>query len=152
MNATEQKLVNVIDEFIVFMLTENNKKKYIYSTLNKLDDDVLEEWVNDYLRVYLANGCAYNYHRDWEGEYVIKDWFEGEYDSLFTCCFEMLEIQEKILRFFKEEYGEECLNINRICAVEELLVLYCYMYVFKMSPNDLKEYIINLIDPPFEPK
>jgi hypothetical protein len=148
MNTTEQKLVNVIDEFIVFMLTENNKKKYIYSTLNKLDDDELEEWVNDNLIDYLGNGCPYNYHRDWEGEYLIKDWFEGEYDSLFTCCFEMVEIQEKIFNFY-EVNGFRFRNLFKI---EELLVLYCYMYLKEMSPNELKEYIINLIDPPFEPK
>jgi hypothetical protein len=150
MNTTEQKLVKVIDEFIVFMLTENNRKKYIYSKLNELDDDELEEWTNEHLIQYLANGCPYNYHRDWEGEYLITDWYEGDYDELFTCCFEMNEIQKKIWNKY-QEYGDQVI-IERLFMVEEILTYYCYMYLKEMSPNDLKEYIINLIDPPFEPK
>jgi len=161
MNSTEEKIVKVIDEFIVYMLTENDKEQFIYSKLNELDGDELDDWVNDELRHYLGNGTLY---QEKEGEDAIREvdnmtidsWYEeiiGEdICEVFAGNGDIMSIQSEVCDFYIEDYGSVSNETLRsLFCNEDLLREYTYMYIFKMPTNDLKEYIINLIDP-IEPK
>jgi hypothetical protein len=84
----EMKMIEVIDKFIIYMLTENDKEKIIYSKLNELDDEELEDWVNEKLKNYLANGGDYEEIENQE----IMDWINEEISGvdssdIFTAFF-----------------------------------------------------------------
>jgi hypothetical protein len=70
---------------------------------------------------------------------------EKFYDNIFSNCREMLELIEKL----KDFYNEFQVKIDN--NFEEFMTKYCYMYIYEMEATDLKEYIINLLDP-VEPK
>jgi hypothetical protein len=136
------------------MLTENDEEKIIYSKLNELDDEELEDWVNDELKNYLANGVDYT-----EGDIEIENqeimgWINEEISGvdssdIFTDCGELMDIQRQLIDYdMSNFYGE---GMIRLTFNEDLIQYYCYMYIHEMDPTYLKEYIINLLDP-VEPK
>ena len=151
--TTEDKIIGKINEFIIFMLTENDAYQVIYSKMNELDGEELEDWVNEYFNNYLANGCQY----DCEGQniepYEFITWFndnDNDEHSIFQNCFELMEIQRKLIEFYSEldtevQYG------NKTDWSYKILSDYCYMYINQINLDDLKEYIINLLEP-VEPK
>jgi hypothetical protein len=149
-NQIEMNMIKAIDKFIIYMLTENDEEKIIYSKLNELEDEELEEWVNEKLKNYLANGWDYE-----EGDIIIDNeeiqvWINGDICDIHICdifngsCGEILQIQRKIRSFDMEGLMDYYYN-------EDILKNYYYMYIDEMSPIELKEYIINLLDP-VEPK
>ena len=151
-NQIEMKMIEAIDKFIIYMLTENDEEKIIYSKLNELDGEELEEWVYDYLKEYLANGCEYT-----EGDIVIGNeeiqvWI-NICDIFNGSCGELMQIQKELIEY-NNDNGWDWFSGNdmvRLTFNEDILQYYCYMYIDKMSPTELKEYIINLLDP-VEPK
>jgi len=153
-NQTELRIIEVIKKFIIYMLTENDEEKIIYSKLNELDDEELEDWVNDELKNYLANGVDYT-----EGDIEIENqeimgWINEEISGvdssdIFTDCGELMDIQRQLIDYdMSNFYGE---GMIRLTFNEDLIQYYCYMYIHEMDPTYLKEYIINLLDP-VEPK
>jgi hypothetical protein len=137
-SQTEMKLIEVIDKFIIYMLSDNDEEKIIYAKLIELEGEELEDWVNDRLKQYLV--CEFGYE---EGDiYVdstkIHRCISVEYDSIFTNCREFLEIQVQL-----ESYDMDRFQFS----YEDIINCYCYMYIDKMSATELKEYIINLLDP-----
>jgi hypothetical protein len=158
-NQIEMNMIKAIDKFIIYMLTENDKEKVVYSKLNELDGEELEEWVYDYLKEYLANGCEYT-----EGDIVIENeeiqvWINGDICDIDNCdifngsCGEYLEMQRELIEYSVDNECDWFLGSDmvRITFDEDILQYYCYMYIDKMSATELKEYIINLLDP-VEPK
>jgi hypothetical protein len=157
-NQTELRIIEVIKKFVIYMLTENDEEKIIYSKLNELDDEELEDWVNDELKNYLANGVDYT-----EGDIEIENqeimgWLNEDISGVDTCniftdCGELMDIQRTLIDFDMNNgmswfYGD-CMK--RLTYNEDLIQYYCYMYIHEMDPTYLKEYIINLLDP-VEPK
>jgi hypothetical protein len=153
-NQTELRIIEVIKKFVIYMLTENDEEKIIYSKLNELDDEELQNWVNDELEDYLLNECDYT-----EGDIVIESqsimgWLNEDISGVDTCniftdCSELMDIQRTLIDFdMSNFYGE---GMIRLTFNEDLIQYYCYMYIHKMDPTYLKEYIINLLDP-VEPK
>ena len=147
------KMIEAIDKFIIYMLTENDEEKIIYSKLNELEGEELEEWVNDKLKNYLANGCDYE-----EGDIVIENcdincnWSLKDcidFEKLFTNCSELLQIQKELIEYNNDNGWDwfSGTDMVRLTFNEDILQYYCYMYIDKMSPTELKEYIINLLDP-----
>jgi hypothetical protein len=141
-SQTKMKLIEVIDKFIIYMLSDNDEEKIIYAKLIELEGEELEDWVNDRLKQYLV--CEFGYE---EGDiYVDSTKFHRcisvEYDSIFTNCREFLEIQVQL-----ESYDMDRFQFS----YEDIINCYCYMYIDEMSATELKEYIINLLDP-VEPK
>ena len=141
-SQTQMKLIEVIDKFIIYMLSDNDEEKIIYAKLIELEGEELEDWVNDRLKQYLV--CEFGYE---EGDiYVdstkIHRCISVEYDSIFTNCREFLEIQVQL-----ESYDMDRFQFS----YEDIINCYCYMYIDEMSATELKQYIINLLDP-VEPK
>jgi len=152
-NQTELRIIEEIKKFIIYMLTENDEEKIIYSKLNELDDEELEDWVNDRLKPYLTSEYDYT-----EGDIEIENqdiinWLNEDSSDIFTNCMELLDIQRKLIDFDRNNdmcwfYGD-CLK--RISYDEDIIQYYCYIYINEMDAIYLKEYIINLLDP-VEPK
>lgn len=172
-NQIEVNMIEAIDKFIIYMLTENTNcvsfgksdeiftcgNQIIYSKLNELDGEEFEDWVNTKLKHYLANGCDYE-----EGDMVIEpeeiqNWIGKDIhicDIFNGSCGEIMEIQRELIEYSNDNGcswfgGIEGDCMIRITYNEDILQYYCFMYIVKMEPTDLKEYIINLLDP-VEPK
>jgi hypothetical protein len=170
---TEMKIIEAIDKFIIYMLTENTNcvnfgksgeiftcgNQIIYSKLNELEDEELEEWVNEKLKNYLANGCDYE-----EGDIIIDNeeiqrWIDMDICDINICdifngsCGELMEIQRELINYSNDNDYKwfEGRHMVRITYNDDILQYYCYMYISQMDANELKEYIINLFDP-VEPK
>jgi hypothetical protein len=148
LNATEMRLIVEIDKFIIYMLNDNDKEKIIYSKLNELDGKELEDWVLLHLKPYLTSGVEYEDNEEIECE-EIQGWNGINYENLFTHCGELMNIQIELIEYNPDNFTGECMA--RIAYEEDLLQYYCYMYIYEMSATELKEYIINLLDP-VEPK
>jgi len=165
-NQTEFRMIEVIKKFIIYMLTENTNcvsfgktgevftcgNEIIYSKLNELDGEELEDWVNDKLKPYLSNGCEYT-----EGDIEIgnceiqHNWTDIDYDNIFTNCGELMDIQRTLIDYDIDKFEGDCDCIKRLTYNEDLLQYYCNMYINEMDATYLKEYIIFLLDP-IEPK
>jgi hypothetical protein len=172
-NQIEMNMIKAIDKFIIYMLTENTNcvnfgksgeiftcgNQIIYSKLNELEDEELEEWVNEKLKNYLANGWDYE-----EGDIIIDNeeiqvWINGDicdihtYDIFNGSCGEYLEMQRELIEYSVDNGCDwfSGKDMVRLTFDEDILQYYCYMYIEKMSATELKEYIINLLDP-VEPK
>jgi hypothetical protein len=153
-NQTELRIIEVIKKFVIYMLTENDEEKIIYSKLNELDGEELQNWVNDELKDYLVNECDYT-----EGDIVIESqsimgWLNEDISGVDTCniftdCGELMDIQRTLMDFDISWFYGDCMK--RLTFNEDLIQYYCYMYIHEMDPTYLKEYIINLLDP-VEPK
>jgi hypothetical protein len=210
---TENKMIEVIDNYIKYTLTEYDGGKVIYQHLLEQTEENLEDWVNDKFRDWLGNECCYDFNilvckkcgykcEDCECEvketeeeeititsisitryigYMIDREVEKQmeemeipdplptwvgsrfgwlcvarkiteekekkkfYDNIFSNCRELLEVINKL----KDYYNEFDIKFDN--NFEEFMLKYCYMYISQMEATDLKEYIINLIDP-VEPK
>lgn len=146
--TTQDKLEKIIDEFIVFMLTENDKEQIIYSKLNELDGDELNEWIIDDLRHYLGNGRSCE---DIEAQ-QINCWYKGNLGEIFTHTDDLMTIQRDIYNFYINEFGEFPEDkIEDLFWKGDLLALYTFKYIVEFETDWLKEHIIDLLDP-IEPK
>ena len=59
-NQTKMRIIEVIDNFIKYMLIEQNEK-FIYKHLLEQTEENLDDWVNDKLKNWLGNECEYGY-------------------------------------------------------------------------------------------
>ena len=156
-------MIEAIDKFIIYMLTENDKEKIIYAKLNKFEDEELKSWATYSLKNYLVNWVAYDdYEEDEEGDTIneerIAEWINKDCCDIDICdifngsCGEIMRLQRELIEYNDYKgydwfhYGIEKLTFN-----EDILECYCIMYIEKMEATELKEYIINLLDP-VEPK
>jgi len=140
---TEQKIIEVIDKFIVFMLTIQDEEQYIYSKMNEIEDEEeLGDWVNDYLLDYLARTDEYR-----DDDKVITDCHISMFSNIdlenLLNESELLEIKTKLLDLSFEE--------EDLSSWEQILENYKCWYITIMDATDLKEYIINLVEP-IQPK
>jgi hypothetical protein len=154
-NQIERKMIEVIDKFIIYMLSEQDKVKILYSQMIELEGEELSDLVNDKLKDYLTDGIGL-IEEELGGCEFLK-WFEQKSDidicDIFNgSCGEIMKIQRELIEYNNDNDCEwfEDSGIN-ITFNEDLLQYYSYMYIFEMGTIELKEYIINLLDP-VEPK
>lgn len=60
-NQTQMKMIEVIDNFIKYMLTKQDGGKIIYQHLLEQKEENLEDWVYEKLKDWLGNDCNYEY-------------------------------------------------------------------------------------------
>jgi len=146
------------------MLTKHDKDKIIYSKLLDLKGLLLSGFVFHKLNPYLWNEEPYmeEDEDDFEDDdceelvssYTIKDFVgietETDYPDIFNNCEELIELQQKIIGWVEERSGVQPNLTEYGNLVEEYLYHYFSDYG-DMEGNEVKEYIINLIDP-VEPK
>jgi hypothetical protein len=171
MNQTEQKIIELGNQYIIYMLTINDEDKIIYSKLLELDDGELEHFIFGKLKSYLWNEEPYCEDEDENEEddkdededededenegvivsaYTIKDFVgietEMDYTDIFNNYEELIELQKMIITWVQERSGIEPDLTEYGNLVEEYLYHYFSDYG-DMDANEVKEYIINLIDP-----
>jgi|LakMenE01Jun11ns_1017448.scaffolds.fasta_scaffold9958933_20 hypothetical protein len=141
---TEMKLNKVIDEFIIYMLSVNDN--YLYFKLQELEGENLEYFIYC-LKEYLGSGENYkdekiNCDCNEFHEYMTEE----QYQEIFADKTEFEDLQEKLIRDYLP-YGERKQYETEDELRWFLLQDYNFIYIDSMSSTELKEYIINLIEP-----
>jgi len=168
MNQTEQKIIELGNQYIIYMLTINDEDKIIYSKLLELDDGELEHFIFYKLRNYFWNDNPYieekdeDYDDEDEDEdededdgtrfvysSTIEEFVGGEID-IFNNDEELIELKQKIGVWVEERSGAEP-DLDKYSNVVEEYLYHYFSEYGNMNANEVKEYIINLIDP-VEPK
>jgi hypothetical protein len=85
MNATELRIIEVVDKYVIYMLTENDKEKIIYSKLLELEGQELTDWINEELVEWLGNGVNYEFAYDYECKEDCKEDCEEDCEEHFKC-------------------------------------------------------------------
>ena len=123
-------MIEAIDKFIIYMLTENDKEKIIYSKLNKFEGEKLDDWATYHLKDYLVNWVAYDdYEEDEEGNTIneerIAEWI-NKYCDIDICdifngsCGEIMSIQRELIEYNGDkgydwfDYGIENLLLMKV--------------------------------------
>lgn len=83
------KMIEVIDNYIKYMLTEQDGGKVIYQHLLEQTEENLNDWVNDKLKNWLGNECDYEF----------TDFFCNECGDNEECDCEKKEIEEEECSF-----------------------------------------------------
>jgi len=161
MNATELRIIEVVDKYVIYMLTENDKEKIIYSKLLELEGQELTDWINEELVEWLGNDTDYECENvatissisinDYIQNILSKENGTNEqnfYDIIFTNCRELIKIQARI-----SETLQDCIDdFECYYCLGNTLKNYSYIYLRDMDEG-LKQYIMDLIEPTLiEPK
>jgi hypothetical protein len=59
LNQTELKIIEVVDKYVIYMLSKHDGLVEIYPKLLELEGQILEDWINDTLVEWLGNGVDY---------------------------------------------------------------------------------------------
>jgi hypothetical protein len=165
----ESKIIYNIEKFIAFLFGKNNyndPEQRIYNKLLRLEGDELEIWMNEKVKKYIT-GTDYYYEfkgdkfEGIEGCILFKTWhmdniynkngevmtmkeiFEEKSYTLIRFKKEYKIIKNKIQTFKKEKvYYDLELYWGMLIFMD-----YFTMYIMSMSSEDLKAYIIQLVDP-----
>jgi len=168
-NQTEKNFKQVCDDFIIYMLIENDADGIIYSKLRELlpvcYDDVFtknhfQKWLYDALEPYLANGRNYidGEERNVEGK-CIKDWCSVSFEQIFTNSIELMEIQQTLKTHIEIEFDE--VDISKLISPTGLLEYYMKIHMRDIIYNDCRDYngivsyhnhIVNLMESIVIPK
>ena len=164
-NQIENQYIYHIDLFLSFIFGEKNKndpEQRIYNKLLHLEGDELETWMNTKLKRFITGEGRLS---EFQGEqfegiqgrtifiswYFLKEnWREPDnklvylydiyYKNNFILKKEFNEIREKLIQHgYKDD--------NYIAWDIEMMNDYLKMYIMNMTSEDLKTYIIQLIEP-----
>jgi succinate dehydrogenase flavin-adding protein (antitoxin of CptAB toxin-antitoxin module) len=166
----ESRIIYHIDKFVSYLFGENNyndPEQRIYNKLLRLEGDELEDWMNKKIKRYIT-GIGYYFEfkeENFEGIYgsiLFKTWHS---DNIYNKNKEVMSMEEifgenrYILIRFKEEYKIIKDKIKTFKKEEDvyydlqldwgmlIFMDYLVMYIMSMSSEDLKSYIIQLVDP-----
>jgi hypothetical protein len=165
----ESRIIYHIEKFIAFLFGKenvNDTEQRIYNKLLQLEGDELEGWINAKVKKYIT-GKDYLFEFSGEnfegidGPTSFKDWYvynirntpkevmrmEEIYGKILytSVCFtkEYKTIKDKI-QIFKERFVFYDMESNwRLDTITD----YIEMYIMSMSSDDLKNFIIQQVDP-----
>jgi succinate dehydrogenase flavin-adding protein (antitoxin of CptAB toxin-antitoxin module) len=161
----ESKIIYNIEKFIAFLFGKenyNDPEQRIYNKLLRLEGEKLETWMNEKVKKYIIGNYYYYDFQRFEGIYgpiIFKSWY-----NIYNKTGEVMSMEEiygekrYILIKFKPEFiiikdkiqtFKDKIVYYDISLDWEFLILtdYLEMYIMTMSSEDLKSYIIQLVDP-----
>jgi hypothetical protein len=159
----ETRIIYHIEKFISYLFGEKNDNdadQRIYNKLLQLEGEDLNIWVNEKLKKYII--CAGEYFELEENmsKYVFKIWYVTlcyhrndplfmKYDEIFNQCdpdyIQELENIKMKLRIYQTSNAKIYDDITnwKLCIIAD----YMEMYIMNMNSEDLKSYIIQLVEP-----
>jgi hypothetical protein len=159
----ESKIIYQIENFIAFLFGENNyndPEQKIYNKLLRLEGKELDTWMNTKVKKYIIGNNFYFEKFDGiKGQTLFRHWY---WDNIFKgtgkalshheiygtsfyifICEEFKNIKDKIQTFKKKD-----LYYHREKKWGYFIVMdYLEMFIMTKSSEDLKKYIIQLVDP-----
>ena len=149
----ESRIIYHVEKFIAFLFgqeTPYDPEQRIYKKLLRLEGEELEVWMNNILKRYITGSFAYEdlQLEEIDGHIKFRSWYQYHIgiDSTEVMCVE--EIYGENL----EEYRELKSTIPKYkyrtpSSQIEFMESYLEMYIMGKSSDDLKSYIIQLVDP-----
>lgn len=154
----EEYLTELCENYIIELFTEHDKEKLIYSKLLQLetiDEDELNKWIETYLIEYICYDSDFN-----DGDIELKSNTFSKFSGWYVeSCYYSFEIfkddsQKIINKLFKND-KDCCLDgayfTDSVTCHSDLISrifdAYIETLIHNMSIDELKLYIINLIDP-----
>jgi len=148
-NQTENKMIEVYESFIIHLLTEYDEDKIIYSKLIEIEGEELNFWFIHYFIEYVCNNNNYDYNDEDIDGIDFYEWYDEfiNIDDIFVNDEETESIRQKLLKYYNHfhpsHYSKEQEEWKNILFVD-FFQLHIESY---LNNNELKNYIINLIDP-----
>jgi hypothetical protein len=166
----ESRIIYHIDKFVTYLFGENNcndPEQRIYNKLLRLEGNQLEDWTNKKIKRYIT-GTGYFFEfkeENFEGIYGsirFKKWY---LNNIYNKTGEVMTMEEIIgknryilISKFKEEYKIIKDKIQTFKKQDDyydlqidweylVFIDYLEMYIMTMTSEDLKSYIIQLVDP-----
>ena len=166
----ESRIISQIDKFIAYLFGENNcndPEQRIYNKLLRLEGNELEDWTNKKIKRYITGtGYFFEFKEEkFEGIYGsirFKEWY---LNNIYNKTGEVMSMEEIIgknryilISKFKEEYKiikdkiqtfKKQDNYYDLKIDWETIVFidYMEMFIMTMSSEELKSYIIQLVEP-----
>lgn len=156
--TNEEIMIQLCENYIIELFTEHDKEKLIYSKLLKLetiDENELNKWIETYLIEYI---CYDNNFNDGDIELKINTFnnFSEWYVLSSYYSFEIFkdDSQKIINKLFKNDkdccldgaYFKDGIDCH-LDLIKRIFDAYIETLIHNMSIDELKLYIINLIDP-----
>ena len=159
----EIQYISHFDKFITFLFGEkniNDPEQRIYNKLLQLEGEELKKWMDTKLKRYITGKEMY--YPDYQGENfegikgirLFNRWYkchlEYETDGMMcveeiyaNCAEEYSILREKVRTYQKETLG----YLRRTFCEVEFISNYLEMLVMTKTAEDLKSYIIQLVEP-----
>jgi len=160
----ESRIIYHIEKYIAFLFGEENPyddEQRIYKKLLRLDGQELETWMNEILKKYIIGNIDYEDFRgdkleEIYGHIKFKTWYlyHISIDSTDVMCLEEIygenieeyrELKYNVLHY--EHRPFPYLAVNKEMSKIEFVEKYMEMYITEKSSDELKSYIIQLVDP-----
>jgi len=160
----ESRIIYHIEKFISHLLgekNENDREQKIYNKLLRLEGDELENWMNEKLKPYIIPkkyDFAFMGGEEFEGilgPTIFKNWY-----YFYLEYYQLMSFQEifgenhsfseeyKIITEKIQEFQMEPVNYRYISNWEMAIMNdYLEMYIMTKSSDELKSYIIQLVEP-----
>jgi hypothetical protein len=159
----ESRIIYHIEKFISYLFGEKNENdadQKIYNKLLKLEGEELDVWVNEKLKKYIICAGEYFELEEFMSKYVFKIWYVTfcyhkknplfmKYDEIFNQSDpdydKELETIKIKLRIYQSPNAKIYDDIRswKLCIIAD----YMEMYIMTMNSEDMKPYIVQLIEP-----
>jgi len=150
MNQTKETIIGLFDKYMKYTF-ENDTE--LFSKLLRSEEECkeLNEWAENEMRYLLGKGEESDYEKSIFG-YIYNIICEKNLSKcvqfqkeIFNDSGELMEIMKLIQDICKLE------DMEIIFELDYILDMYCYIYLYDFDSVELKEHIIELVDP-VEPK
>ena len=159
----ESRIIYHIEKFISYLFgvkNENDADQRIYNKLLQLEEKELDVWVNEKLKKYII--CAGEYFELEENmsKYIFKIWYVTfcyhrndplfmKYDEIFNQSdpnyvqeLETIKMKLRIYQTSNAKIYDDIINW-KLCIIAD----YMEMYIMTMNSENIKSYIVQLIEP-----
>ena len=150
MNQTKETIIGLFDKYMKYTF-ENDTELFSKLVRSEEECEELNEWTKNEMRYLLGKGEDLDYEKSIFG-YIYNIICEKNimkcvqfYKEIFNDSEELMEIMKLIQDICKSEDME--INFE----LPNIMDIYCYIYLFDFHSVELKEHIIELVDP-VEPK
>jgi len=152
----ESRIIYHVEKFVAFLFGGENPYDFeqrIYNKLLRLDGEELEVWMNEILKKYITGQVTYQDFRGdklevIDGQIKFKTWYQYHIgiESTDVMCV------EEICGNNFEDYQELKSTIPKYqhrypSSQIEFIESYFEKYIMEKSSDELKSYIIQLVDP-----
>ena len=150
----ESRIINHIENFISYLLGENNendREQRVYHKLLHLEGEKLEDWMNKKFKTYIiAKKYNFEFRGDnFEGIYsqlIFKHWYYSQHDCKRDKFMSIEDYQFLIDKI--QNYQNKIIYYDQNLDWQmNIITDYMEMYIMSMSSSDLKKYIIQLFEP-----
>jgi hypothetical protein len=152
----ESRIIYHVEKYISYLFGEENdydQEQRIYNKLLRLEGEELEGWMNDTLKAYMTGRATYldfrgNQLENIDGNIKFKKWYLYHISIDSRDVMDVNEIYGENLDEYRELKSRiPKYNYKTPWNELEFIESYFEMYIMGKSTEELKSWIIQLVDP-----